>query len=161
MKGCGYECTVASFIWFSVLFFNCDDNKLCSYRTEHTALIITCFCDSRKPLRTFHMQASMGPAASTLNSFLDMYDPTNMGSEELVEAHLLQARKDLIRAVRSSGDCTTLVEQLVHLKCPVSMKYAQLNVGQLLRDNNRVGTMLLCMFEKEWVVVRLEMAGEN
>ena len=85
------------------------------------------------------MQTSMGQAATTLTGLLDMHEEQMDGdSEGLVENHLLQARKTLIEAVQTGGDCTAPLNQLLQLKCPISMKYAQLNVRQLLKDNNEV-----------------------
>ena len=85
------------------------------------------------------MQTSMGQAATTLTGLLDMHEEQMDGdSEGLVENHLLQARKTLIEAVRTGGDCTAPLNQLLQLKCPISMKYAQLNVRQLLKDNDEV-----------------------
>lgn len=88
------------------------------------------------------MQTSMGQTATTLTGLLEMYDDQVDGdSEELVETQLLQARKKLIEAVRTAGDCTAPLNRLLELKCPISMKYAQLNVRQLLKDNNEVNVL--------------------
>ena len=96
------------------------------------------------------MQTSMGQAASTLSGFLDEMsgEQTDGDTEELIETQLLQARKDLIDAVRTAGDYSAPLNKLLQLKCPISMKYAQLNVRQLLKDNNEV-----CATERFVVVI--------
>ncbi|KAL8619465.1 hypothetical protein ACOMHN_011816 [Nucella lapillus] len=83
------------------------------------------------------MQSQMGQGDSTLGSVLADYSLDAGGGGDLMEAHLLQGRQDLILSVRAAVDTSQPLRTLLDLKCPVSMKYAQLNVPQLLRANGQ------------------------
>lgn len=89
------------------------------------------------------MQTSMGQAASSLSSLLDMPSEVTDGDREKnLEKSLLQARKELTDAVSSAGDHGPAVTKLLHLQCPIALKYAQLSVGQMLKENCEVRLLL-------------------
>lgn len=83
------------------------------------------------------MQTSMGQAATMFSSLDDLYgESADDGDEEPIEAQLLQGRKELLEAVRASAECLAPANKLVQLKCPFTLKYSQLNIRDMLKDNS-------------------------
>ncbi|XP_067651043.1 E3 ubiquitin-protein ligase RNF31-like isoform X2 [Haliotis asinina] len=77
----------------------------------------------------------MGQTTSSLFNSMDQanYD---QGPREL-DAQLLHHRHCLVSAIKNASDCSCPLMELVYLKCPVAMKYAVLNVTNILKENNQ------------------------
>ncbi|KAK6178263.1 hypothetical protein SNE40_013069 [Patella caerulea] len=62
------------------------------------------------------------------------------GDEEVaaIDSRLLEFRHNFMKAVQKGEEYTHFVKSLISLPCPVSLKYAVLNVKHILEQNNQV-----------------------
>ena len=74
----------------------------------------------------------------TLAPMLEEIDRMDFDGDKNTDSKLLQFRQQLLSAIQANEDCTPILNELISLNCPSVMKYATINMHNLLLENNQV-----------------------